>query len=494
MRADALEGLQATQKSIPPVWFYDERGSRLFEEITQLPEYYPTRAERALLEAHAPAIAELSKADTLVELGAGACDKTRVLLTALQEAGTLARYVPFDVSDEFLRDAAATLSEEFDALDIHLVIGDFHQHLAEIPTEGRRMVAFLGGTIGNLDPAQRARFLFDLNCTMSSDDSLLLGTDLVKDRERLVAAYDDAAGVTADFNRNVLHVLNEQLGATSTLSSSSTSPSGTRTSSGSRCGCGPQEATEVSLDRCRHHRPLRRRRGPADRDQRQVHARAGRAASCPRPASWSRACGAPKRASSCSPWPIRSAEPPSSKPAACRRHRDRLALRRCRFEWCSRLRAVAGGARTSQPTNSTSNSATAPRLSTLATHEVRRSVVEGHHDRRPPGCGSAGPGRTNRTGTLRAGPPLTETVAVHPESQATERMTVAGRRRVDPDLFGLGGARDHLRPAAAGRSSCVAEIGTGGLREREHRVALREAGQSPRAGHQRRRERRRPSS
>ncbi len=212
MRADALEGLRGGEKSIPPVWFYDERGSRLFEEITQLPEYYPTRAERALLERHAHSIAELSKADTLVELGAGACDKTRVLLTALRDTGALSRYVPFDVSDDFLRDAATTLSGEYDELDIHLVIGDFHQHLAEIPTRGRRMVAFLGGTIGNLNPAQRARFLFDLNCTMSSDDSLLLGTDLVKDPGRLVAAYDDAAGVTADFNRNVLHVLNEQLG------------------------------------------------------------------------------------------------------------------------------------------------------------------------------------------------------------------------------------------------------------------------------------------
>ena len=212
MRTDALQGLQGDEKSIPPVWFYDERGSRLFEEITQLPEYYPTRAERALLEAHAPAIAELSKADTLVELGAGACDKTRVLLTALQETGMLSRYVPFDVSDDFLRNAATALSREYDALDVHVVIGDFHQHLAEIPSEGRRMIAFLGGTIGNLDPAQRARFLFDLNCTMSSDDSLLLGTDLVKDPSRLVAAYDDAAGVTADFNRNVLRVLNEQLG------------------------------------------------------------------------------------------------------------------------------------------------------------------------------------------------------------------------------------------------------------------------------------------
>jgi L-histidine Nalpha-methyltransferase len=212
MKLDALRGLRGRAKSIPPVWFYDERGSQLFEEITQLPEYYPTRAERALLEAHSPSIAELSKADTLVELGAGACDKTRVLLSALEDAGTLERYVPFDVSDEFLRNAATTLSHEFDTLDIHVVIGDFHHHLAEIPADGRRMVAFLGGTIGNLDPAQRARFLFDLNCTMSSDDSLLLGTDLVKDRDRLVAAYDDSAGITADFNRNVLLVLNEQLG------------------------------------------------------------------------------------------------------------------------------------------------------------------------------------------------------------------------------------------------------------------------------------------
>src|SRR5580704_12809941 len=212
MRADALLGLQGVKKSIPPVWFYDERGSRLFEEITQLPEYYPTRAERALLEAYAPAIAGLAKSDTLVELGAGACDKTRVLLSALRDAGTLTRYVPFDVSDEFLRDAADTLAGEFTDLDMHLVIGDFHHHLGEIPTDGRRMVAFLGGTIGNLDPTQRARFLFDLNCTMSSDDFLLLGTDLVKDRARLVAAYDDSAGVTAAFNRNVLHVLNQQLG------------------------------------------------------------------------------------------------------------------------------------------------------------------------------------------------------------------------------------------------------------------------------------------
>ena len=212
MRADAIAGLQSDLKSIPPVWFYDGRGSQLFEEITRLPEYYPTRTERRLLELHARTIAELSKADTLVELGAGSCDKTRVLLSALQRFGTLARYVPFDVSDEFLREAASTLADEYEGLAVHLVIGDFSEHLAEIPIDGRRMVAFLGGTIGNLAPVQRARFLFDLNCTMSSDDSLLLGADLVKDRRRLVAAYDDASGITAAFNKNVLHVLNEQLG------------------------------------------------------------------------------------------------------------------------------------------------------------------------------------------------------------------------------------------------------------------------------------------
>jgi L-histidine Nalpha-methyltransferase len=212
MRADAIAGLRSDLKSIPPVWFYDERGSQLFEEITRLAEYYPTRTERRLLESHARTIAELSKADTLVELGAGSCDKTRIILSALQRFGTLARYVPFDVSDEFLREAASSLADEYEGLAVHLVIGDFSEHLAEIPTDGRRMVAFLGGTIGNLEPVQRARFLFDLNCTMSSDDSLLLGADLVKDRRRLVAAYDDGSGITAAFNKNVLHVLNEQLG------------------------------------------------------------------------------------------------------------------------------------------------------------------------------------------------------------------------------------------------------------------------------------------
>jgi L-histidine N-alpha-methyltransferase len=212
--ADVREGLLAEQKSIPPVWFYDEVGSRLFEEITALPEYYPTRAERRLLERYAPQMARLAGADTLVELGAGACDKTRVLLTAMSAGGPLRRYVPFDVSDEFLRSAAAALTEEYRGLEVHAVIGDFHQHLPHIPVGGTRLIAFLGGTIGNLRPEQRSKFFFDLNCTMERSDHLLIGTDLVKDRARIVAAYDDAAGVTAAFNRNVLAVLNRTLDAT----------------------------------------------------------------------------------------------------------------------------------------------------------------------------------------------------------------------------------------------------------------------------------------
>ena len=213
MRADAIEGLRAPEKSIPPVWFYDERGSQLFEQITLLPEYYPTRAERHLLELHAPTIAALSKADTLVELGAGTCDKSRVLLDAMRAAGTLERYVPLDVSDTTLWSAANALAVDYPGLSVRAVVGDFHRHMDRIPSEGRRMVAFLGSTIGNLTLEQRTRFLFDLDCVMVHGDSLLLGTDLVKDLAVLQAAYDDSAGVTAAFNRNVLYVLNRELKA-----------------------------------------------------------------------------------------------------------------------------------------------------------------------------------------------------------------------------------------------------------------------------------------
>jgi L-histidine N-alpha-methyltransferase len=188
-------------------------GSALFEDITSLAEYYPTRAERALLEEHAPAIATIARADTLVELGAGACAKTRVLLDAMVGAGELERYLPFDVSDEFLREAAGELRADYPGIDIHAVVGDFHRHLDRIPRKGRRLIAFLGGTIGNFTPEERRRFYFDLNTTMDPGDHLLLGTDLVKDTARIVAAYDDAAGVTAAFNRNVLTVLNRELDA-----------------------------------------------------------------------------------------------------------------------------------------------------------------------------------------------------------------------------------------------------------------------------------------
>jgi len=213
LERDVRVGLAAPAKSLPPVWFYDDRGSALFDEITRLEEYYPTRAERALLEAHAPEIAARSGADTVVELGAGTCDKSRVLLDAFRGGGGLRRYVPLDVSDGTLRSAAEALVEEYPGLAVHAVVGTFDEHLVEIPAGGRRLVAFLGSTIGNFHPDHRRRFLFDLDCALAHGDSFLLGTDLVKDEKKLVAAYDDAAGVTAAFNRNVLHVLNRELHA-----------------------------------------------------------------------------------------------------------------------------------------------------------------------------------------------------------------------------------------------------------------------------------------
>ena len=207
---DARAGLLATPKTLPPVWFYDERGSLLFDEITRLPEYYLTRAERAILVAHAAEIATIAQADTLVELGSGTSEKTRLLLDALQEAGTLRRFVPFDVSEEVLRDAATQISDAY-RIPVDAVVGDFNQHLDRLPAGGRRLVAFLGSTIGNFAPAERRRFLFDLDAAMTVDDHLLIGTDLVKAPERMLAAYNDAAGVTAAFNRNVLQVLNDEL-------------------------------------------------------------------------------------------------------------------------------------------------------------------------------------------------------------------------------------------------------------------------------------------
>ncbi|MCU1378283.1 MAG: methyltransferase [Acidimicrobiales bacterium] len=209
---DARVGLTASQKRLSPIWFYDERGSALFDEITRLPEYYPTRAERGLLESAATEVVELARADTLVELGSGTSEKTRVLLDALVARGSC-RYVPLDVDPDTLLAAATALTEEYPGLDVHAVAGDFLRHLDLLPQEGRRLVAFLGSTLGNLMPAERHRFFTDLDSSLSSFDRLLLGVDLVKDRARLEAAYDDAAGVTAEFNRNALRVVNRELDA-----------------------------------------------------------------------------------------------------------------------------------------------------------------------------------------------------------------------------------------------------------------------------------------
>ena len=209
---DVRAGLRSMPKELPPKWFYDDRGSELFDEITRLPEYYPTRAERAILDARASEIATLTRADTLVELGSGTSEKTRLLLDALVDTRTLTRFVPFDVSEQTLRSAATAIATDY-SIDVHAVVGDFERDLDRIPGGGRRVVAFLGGTIGNLAPKARAAFLSDVAAGLGPDDRLLLGTDLVKNVARLVAAYDDTAGVTAEFNRNVLRVVNRELDA-----------------------------------------------------------------------------------------------------------------------------------------------------------------------------------------------------------------------------------------------------------------------------------------
>ncbi|MGF1430943.1 L-histidine N(alpha)-methyltransferase [Kitasatospora sp. LaBMicrA B282] len=214
LRADVRHGLTAPAKSLPPKWFYDKRGSELFEDITRLPEYYPTRAERAILTARATEIAQATKARTLVELGSGSSEKTRLLLDALRTLGTLDTYVPVDVSESALREAGHALAADYPELAVHGVVSDFTASLA-LPraVHGPRLVAFLGGTLGNLLPVERAGFLSALRAELSHGDALLLGTDLVKDPAVLVAAYDDAAGVTAEFNKNVLNVLDRELQA-----------------------------------------------------------------------------------------------------------------------------------------------------------------------------------------------------------------------------------------------------------------------------------------
>jgi L-histidine N-alpha-methyltransferase len=213
LRADVRAGLTSTPKTLPPKYFYDERGSELFDEITRLEEYYPTRTERAILTAHAAEIAAASGATVLVELGSGTSEKTRLLLDALRDAGTLKAFVPFDVDPAVLTSASESIAMAYPSIDVHAVVGDFERHLGALPADGPRLVAFLGSTIGNFAPAPRADFLAALRATLNDGDSFLLGTDLVKDADRLVAAYDDKAGVTAEFNRNVLAVINRELDA-----------------------------------------------------------------------------------------------------------------------------------------------------------------------------------------------------------------------------------------------------------------------------------------
>ena len=277
-----LDGLTRPFKELPPKHFYDARGAELFDRICELPEYYPTRAERAILEQQrASELAELTGAVELVELGSGTAAKTRVLLDALHAAGTLERYVPVDVTESMVRDCARELTSEYPGLRVHGVIGDFERHLDRVPpAAGPRIVAFLGGTIGNFPPGSRRRVLRQIARLLGPADHLLMGTDLVKDPRVLEAAYDDAQGVTAEFNRNVLRVLNRELQA----------------------DFDPEDFEHVALfdpeqrvdrdaparaprahDARARPRPagaLRRRRGAAHGDQRQVHARAPARATC----------------------------------------------------------------------------------------------------------------------------------------------------------------------------------------------------------------------
>ena len=210
---EVASGLAARPKRLSPRWLYDDRGSALFDQITRLPEYYPTESEREILLRYADEIAAVTGADTFVELGSGTSDKTRALLDAFAAAGTLRRFVPFDVSEQTLRDAAAALAERYPTLAVHGVVGDFHEHLFAVPNDGVPILGFLGSTIGNFYPEERARFLADVADWMTADSFFLLGVDLVKPVDRIVDAYNDPAGVTAEFTRNLLHVLNRELDA-----------------------------------------------------------------------------------------------------------------------------------------------------------------------------------------------------------------------------------------------------------------------------------------
>ncbi|WP_405136409.1 L-histidine N(alpha)-methyltransferase [Nocardia sp. NBC_01388] len=214
LRSDVIRGLTATRKWLPSKWFYDARGSKLFDSITELPEYYPTRTERALLRCHAGDIADsVSETEELVELGSGSSEKTRLLLRALDNRGSLRGYLPQDISGSALREAMSLIAHEFPTLETHGVVSDFTSMLHALPQAGHRTVAMLGGTLGNLAPEQRAEFYRRVHDVLNPGEYLLLGVGLMTDPEIMVPAYDDTAGVTAEFNRNVLHVLNSRLGA-----------------------------------------------------------------------------------------------------------------------------------------------------------------------------------------------------------------------------------------------------------------------------------------
>ena len=212
---DVLDGLTRPFKELPPKHFYDTRGSELFDRICDLPEYYPTRTEKHILERNVEEIIAHTRAGELVELGSGAADKARIVLDAMERAGTLEHYVPLDVSETVVEEAARQLVDEYEGLKVHGVVGDFERHLERVP-DGRevpRIVALLGGTIGNFPPGTRRVLLRNIAALLGPDDRLLLGTDLVKEPAIIEAAYDDAEGVTAEFNRNVLHVINRELDA-----------------------------------------------------------------------------------------------------------------------------------------------------------------------------------------------------------------------------------------------------------------------------------------
>ena len=206
-------GLADRPKRLSPRWLYDDRGSELFDQITRLPEYYPTEAEREVLLRYADEIAAATCADTFVELGSGTSDKTRALLDAFTATGTLRRFVPFDVSEQTLRDAAEALAERYPTVAVHAVVGDFREHLWAVPNDGIPILGFLGSTIGNFYPEERARFLRDVAEWMTDDAFFLLGVDLLKPVDRIMAAYNDPSGVTAEFTLNLLHVLNRELDA-----------------------------------------------------------------------------------------------------------------------------------------------------------------------------------------------------------------------------------------------------------------------------------------